>query len=61
MQSLLQSPRHRLKDVSNFTALLNLQQKLHLISIAMKSPRATNASLVLRTSTRRLQRRVDDY
>ena len=47
MQSLQQSRRHRLKDVSNFTLLLHLLPKLYLTSIAMKFPRATSASLVL--------------
>ena len=45
MQSLQQSRRRRLKDVSNFTLLLNLLPKLHLTSIAMKFPRATSASV----------------
>ena len=47
--------RHRLKDVSNFTLLLNLLPKLHLTSIAMKFPKATSASLVLCILTRRPQ------
>jgi hypothetical protein len=55
MQSLQKSRRHRLKDVSNFTLLLNLLPQLHLTSIAMKFPRATSASLVLCSRTRRLQ------